>query len=643
MASQVPWKPGPYTGSETDRLKKWETGDYLPLAYGGLGGSAASTIAACGLISAVHTSTANQPLGYAALDSSSRISTAQAPLKVVYTDLAQSYSVGVKQTMTAGPSSSGFRLGPSSSDPSVLVDGDVWYNSTLNKFRKRENGATSNLSDPTPAGSNTHVQFNDSGALGGVSDLTFNKSARRLLVGTSTNHGILSVNPAAGDPGTPQNGDLWYDSTAGKFRKREAGVSSDLSVAGTPGGSSTYVQFNSSGAFAGDAGLVFDNGTPRRLTIGYDGGGPAVHGAIRLYPAIGDPGTVFDGDVWYNSTTGKFRKRENGVTSDLAGAGGTPAGSPTEVQFNNSGSFGGDPALTFDSTNKRFGIGYDNGGAAVQGILNLFMGTGDPSTPVEGDIWYNGALDLFRCRDASATRTLLDTVLANIANGYGALDSLAMLPVANQRPRQWDKHCYTIQAVRNSSDLSFQGLRTHPATEGAFTSVDDSTGIWHQYAGTSTSSIHDPLFDEWLAGWVIDETFRIRTDPTSVDQSVIWVGLFDFHPGYETDPIYKNIAAFRYDYNQDGVKWSTYSCGAGALAEEKATTVDCDANTEYKLRIYLNPGIPVVYFYINDVLVNTHTSRVPTINDRLGYYAGVDAYVGSTKALLFSRLFTQTN
>lgn len=44
---------------------------------------------------------------------------------------------------------------------------------------------------------------------------------------------------------------------------------------------------------------------------------------LNIKPAAGDPSTPADGDVWYNSTTGKFRKRENGVTSDLDTGGGT--------------------------------------------------------------------------------------------------------------------------------------------------------------------------------------------------------------------------------------------------------------------------------------------------------------------------------
>lgn len=38
---------------------------------------------------------------------------------------------------------------------------------------------------------------------------------------------------------------------------------------------------------------------------------------VNLIPASGDVASPQDGDIWYNDTTDKFRKRENGVTSDL--------------------------------------------------------------------------------------------------------------------------------------------------------------------------------------------------------------------------------------------------------------------------------------------------------------------------------------
>jgi len=42
-----------------------------------------------------------------------------------------------------------------------------------------------------------------------------------------------------------------------------------------------------------------------------------VRDRLNLIPAAGDVTSPQDGDVWYNDTTDKFRKRENGITSDL--------------------------------------------------------------------------------------------------------------------------------------------------------------------------------------------------------------------------------------------------------------------------------------------------------------------------------------
>ena len=41
--------------------------------------------------------------------------------------------------------------------------------------------------------------------------------------------------------------------------------------------------------------------------------------ALQLNPNAGDPATVGDGDLWYNSTTGKFRGRQAGASMDLTG------------------------------------------------------------------------------------------------------------------------------------------------------------------------------------------------------------------------------------------------------------------------------------------------------------------------------------
>jgi hypothetical protein len=48
--------------------------------------------------------------------------------------------------------------------------------------------------------------------------------------------------------------------------------------------------------------------------------------AIRIGSVAGEPSTLSDGDVWYNSSSNKFRARENGASVDMIGGGGGGGG-----------------------------------------------------------------------------------------------------------------------------------------------------------------------------------------------------------------------------------------------------------------------------------------------------------------------------
>ena len=58
----------------------------------------------------------------------------------------------------------------------------------------------------------------------------------------ATNAAGLNVGAQAGDPSTPSNGDLWYDSTANELTARINGVNTVLGVAGG-GGAPTDATF----------------------------------------------------------------------------------------------------------------------------------------------------------------------------------------------------------------------------------------------------------------------------------------------------------------------------------------------------------------------------------------------------------------
>jgi hypothetical protein len=198
------------------------------------------------------------------------------------------------------------------------------------------------------------------------------------------------------------------DGTAGyALVTHGSGTLSWSTVGGTPGGSTTQVQFNNAGVFAGSANLTFDgttltaanftdssltsgrvtyastggnlvdssnltfNGTtltaaglagPLTGTVGATTQNTGYFTTLRMYGSssgyVGFQGAAAAGSTTYtlpaaDGTSGQVLSTNGSGTLSWAtagGGGGTPGGSNTQVQFNNSGSFGGVSGFTFDTT-----------------------------------------------------------------------------------------------------------------------------------------------------------------------------------------------------------------------------------------------------------------------------------------------------
>lgn len=72
----------------------------------------------------------------------------------------------------------------------------------------------------------------------------------------------------------------------------------------------------------------------------------ATNAGVNLGAVSGDPSVLTNGDIWYNSSTGKFRGRESGVSIDIAGGGGGSAYS-TVTDGTNTASATGSDTLKF--------------------------------------------------------------------------------------------------------------------------------------------------------------------------------------------------------------------------------------------------------------------------------------------------------
>lgn len=114
------------------------------------------------------------------------------------------------------------------------------------------------------------------------------------------------------------------------------------SSSGTPGGSTTQVQFNNAGAFAGSSNLTF-NGTT--LTGSYTGSLAEITTiSASLMNLLPTSGTLAGGGSYLG-----LDANNNVILSPGDGATTSPGGSNTQIQFNNSGVFGASANLTFSS------------------------------------------------------------------------------------------------------------------------------------------------------------------------------------------------------------------------------------------------------------------------------------------------------
>jgi hypothetical protein len=199
--------------------------------------------------------------------------------------------------------------------------------------------------------------------------ISFPDNIRQTFNPGAANPG-LNVGSIAGDPSTPINGDLWYDSTGNLLRAQVNGTTRSIGAT-TPGGIDTDVQFNDSGAFGGDAQFTFNKTSGLvTLTAAASDGSPLASflpGAGASFTRINNNGTiVIDSDV----ATGSFPLliKNNGVTLWAFGFAANLAGSATSAIQTSIYQFIGADAALSRITSGVVGIGTGAAGSVAGSI-----------------------------------------------------------------------------------------------------------------------------------------------------------------------------------------------------------------------------------------------------------------------------------
>ena len=147
-------------------------------------------------------------------------------------------------------------------------------------------GGGGDVTGPTSATDNAIVRFDGTtGELIQNSAATISDDGTITLVPATGTYPSMNI-PEGSSPSSPANGDLWHTASQG-LNFRFGGATQRLAMMDkiNAWGQGATQQFQSSDSFP----------------------------AIRITPRAGDPGTLQDGDIWYNDTTGKLMAEIEGT------------------------------------------------------------------------------------------------------------------------------------------------------------------------------------------------------------------------------------------------------------------------------------------------------------------------------------------
>lgn len=100
---------------------------------------------------------------------------------------------------------------------------------------------------------------------------------------------------------------------------------------------------------------------------------------LNVGAAGSDPSNLSNGDIWYNTSTGKLRCRQGGTTVNCTD-GGVAGGGATQVQYNDAGALNGDSGLTWNKTSKALTVAKSVSGAQITAIVTSALAANDMAT-----------------------------------------------------------------------------------------------------------------------------------------------------------------------------------------------------------------------------------------------------------------------
>lgn len=241
----------------------------------------------------------------------------------------------------------------------------------------------------SPAGANTQVQYNASGSFGASAAFTFASGVVGIGTGSSTTGVVRLFNSTNANTISIQAGVTTGsytltlpvdDGTSGQFLQTNgSGVTTWANPTTGAGGNDTEVQYNNTGALAGDSGFTYNSST-NFITLGVGStasGGVIFRNATNNNTVTMNAGTTSASWVFtlpVNAGTNNYLLKTNGsgVTSWVDVATIFTVGTDTQVIFNDTGVLVGDAGFVFNKTTDALTLGV---GSSTTGSVIFKNGT----------------------------------------------------------------------------------------------------------------------------------------------------------------------------------------------------------------------------------------------------------------------------
>lgn len=204
----------------------------------------------------------------------------------------------------------------------------------------------------------------------------------------------------------------------------------------------------------------------------------------------------------------------------------------------------------------------------------------------------------------------------------------------------------TATWLRNASTASILPFTTATLdleTTGTSAVTNVTTGgiqFEQHQTGTTSGNASGRISSAAVTSGAMNPTLNMRVlTGASIASIGIYFGFVESSFMAVDNATTQHCAGFRYNTASTGNStgfWTTVTCDGAGAETATVTTATIAVSTQYDLKIVYESATPSVLFYINNVLVATHTALIPAVGDALLVEAVVTTKTTALKRMAFA-------